>query len=178
MAVANFPEVVVGFLLVFFVPGYALVRATFPEWRLRGPSAGLRLVETFTLSLVLSVTLTVLVGYGLLVGATGGFQAYWTDPLLEAALAAIAAVGFAGAWYRGAFSSAPPSASSEPAGEEGAWELTRELDRIAREERRLTHQLRVRGTDPKEGARLRADLDRLAAEREALQRRREAEYAS
>ena len=180
MTVPSYPEVVVGFLLIFFVPGYALTKATFPEWRVRGPDGLLRLLETVTLSFVLSIVLTVLVGYGLLAAAPGGFQAYWTDPLLEAALAAVAAVGFAVAWLRGGFArSAPPAPPSEaPFGETGAWQLSRELERLAREERRIRHQLRVHGGDPAEASRLREELARVDGERSELQRRREAEYAT
>ena len=178
MPIASYPEAVVGLLLVFFVPGYAVTKATFPEWRIRGPEAALRLVETFSLALVLSVGLTVLAGSALLAAAPGGFRAYWTDPLLEAVLAAVAAVGFVAGWARGAYRREPPPSRPEEPDESGAWEVSRQLDRIAREERRIAHQLRVHGEDSAERGRLRADLDRLAAEKAALQRRREAEYAT
>jgi hypothetical protein len=180
MAVPNALEVVVGFLLVFFVPGYALTKATFPEWRVRGPDGLLRLVELVTLGFVLSVVLTVLVGYGLLAVSPAGFQAYWSDPVLEAILAAIAIAGFAVAGFRGGFAREPPAARppDDAFGERGAWELSRELDRLAREERRLQHELRVNGSDPAEARRLHGELDRVGAERAELQRRREAEYAT
>jgi uncharacterized membrane protein len=178
MAIASYPEVAVGFLLVFFVPGYALTKATFPEWRIRGPEAPLRLIETFSLALILSVALTVLVGYALLAAAPGGFQAYWTDPVLEAVLAGVAAIAFVAGWTQGAYRREPPATRPEEPGESGAWEVSRELERIGREERRIAHQLRVRADDPVESERLRADLGRLAAEKAELQRRREAEYAT
>ena len=178
MAVASFPEAAAGLLLVFFLPGFALTMATFPEWRVRGPDGLLRLLEIGTLSVVLSVVLTVLAGYVLLAAAPGGFQAYWSAPVLEALLAAIAAIGFAVGAVRGAYSRVPPRPTvPEEAGEVGAWELLRELERLGREERRLTHQLRVAGAQTPEGARLRAELDAVAEERATLQRRREAEYA-
>ena len=180
MVGADLPEAIVGVLLVFFVPGYTLTRATFPEWRLRGPEASLRLLETVTLALVLSVVLTVLVGYGLLTAAPGGFQAYWTDPVLEAVLGGVAAVGFVAGWVRGAYLRVPPlrHAPGTAKAEEGAWELTRELERLEREERRLNHSLRTRGADPVQQVRLREELDRLKALRERLQERREAQYAT
>jgi len=180
MVVPNPLEIVAGFLLVFFVPGYALAKATFPEWRVRGPDGLLRLVELVTLGFVLSVVLTVIVGYALLAAAPGGFQAYWTDPLLEAVLAGIAAIALVGGWFRGAYARIPPAAtaSDAPFGETGAWELSRELDRLAREERRVRHELRVHGSDPAEARRLRDELDRIDSERSELQRHREAEYAA
>lgn len=180
MALAGPPELVAGFLLVFFLPGYALTKATFPEWRLRGPDAILRFLETVTLAFVLSVTLTVLAGYALLAAAPGGFQAYWTDPVLEAVLAGIAAIAFVAGGLRGAYRHEPPPARARPdaPGDSGAGEVTRELDRIGREERRLAHELRVRGSDPAEGERLRAALARLETQRTELQRQREEEYAT
>ncbi|MGI0070678.1 MAG: DUF1616 domain-containing protein [Thermoplasmata archaeon] len=176
----NYPESAAAFLLIFFVPGYAVTRATFPEWRIRGPSATLRLLETATLSFVLSVVLTVLVGYGLLVGAPSGFQAYWTDPVLEAVLAGVTVVALVAAWARGAFRSEPPAAPGEsPAtGEEGAWELTRELEELGREERRILHALGTRAAPEEEQARLKDELERLRARRDEIRQHREAEYAT
>jgi Protein of unknown function (DUF1616) len=171
-------ETIVGGLLVFFVPGYFTTRALFPEWRLRGPTAPRRLVETLTLSFVLSVTWTVLVGYLLLTTAPGGFQAYWTDPVLEGVLAGVSVVALGAGVVRGAYGrTMVPSARAEPdpAGS-GAWELSRELDRLEREERRLRRALRSSVGSDKE-----RDLqDRLAtveSQTEELRRRREAEYA-
>ncbi len=180
MVGVGLPEALAGFLLVFFVPGYALTKATFPEWRIRGASAYLRLLETVTLAFVLSVVLTVLVGYVLLVGAPGGFQADWADPVLELVLAGVAAIGFAVGGVRGAYRrEAPPSPAPEGgSGDEGAWEVTRELEELGREERRLTHALRNRSGDSDEQTRLRSELDRLQVRREQLREHREAEYAT
>jgi hypothetical protein len=179
MAGASLPEAIAGLLLVFFVPGYAIARATFPEWRIRGREALLRLLETVTLAFVLSVVLTVLVGSALLL-TPAGFQAYWTAPVLEVVLAAIAAVGFAAAWLRGAFLAAPPapSVNEAGAGDEGAWELTVQLEEIGREERRIRHSLRVDRPAPAEAARLEAELADLETRRNELRQKREAEYAT
>jgi Protein of unknown function (DUF1616) len=180
MSLATILETVAGLLLVFFVPGYALCRATFPEWRLRGPGALRRLVETLTVSFVLNIVLTVLVGYALLSLAPGGFQAFWTDPVLEACLLGVAGAGFVAAAFRGAFSREVPRPRPEarpPSGEEGAWELTLELERLRREERRIRHALRVpKGSVADEEA-LRARLREVEAQSTDLARRREAEYA-
>lgn len=177
MVGANLAESIAGILLVFFVPGYTLTKATFPEWRVRGSTAGLRLLETVSLAFVLSVVLTVVVGYGLLRVAPAGFQADWSDPVLEAALAGIAVVGFVAGWLRGAYAREPPASPvEEGAGEEGAWELARELERLGREERRLTHRLRTLSGNPTEQTRLREELGEVNARREELQRHREGEY--
>ena len=179
MGFASYPEVAVGFLLVFFVPGYALTKATFPEWRIRGREAYRRLLETFSLAFVLSIVLTVVVGYALLAAAPGGFQAYWTSPVLEAALAGVAAIAFAVGWFRGAYRAEPPPAPSPDAGEErDPWAISRELERIGREERRLAHELRTHANDPAESQRIRERVSRLQEERAELQRSREAEYAT
>jgi hypothetical protein len=180
MVGADLPEAIAGVLLVFFLPGYTLTKATFPEWRLRGPEAYLRLVEAVTLALVLSVVLTVLVGYVLLTAIPAGFEAYWNDPVLELALAGVTVVAFVAGWFRGAYRPDPPihPAPEGGTGEAGAWELTRELERLGREERRLNHVLRTSVGDASEQARLREDLARLRTEREQLAERREAEYAT
>jgi len=177
VSAAAAPEAIVGLLLIFFVPGYGVTKATFPDWRVRGPDGLRRGLEIATLSFVLSVVLTVLLGAVLLAANPGGFQSYWTDPLLEAGLAAVAAVGFAVALLRGGFARTPPAAPSpEPSGgEEGAWELSRELDRLAREERRLQHALRAGSASTPD--QLRAELDRVHEEVERLRTQREADYA-
>jgi hypothetical protein len=146
---------------------------------LRRPSALRRLVETLTLSFLLSIVLTVLVGYVLLSVAPGGFQAFWTDPVLEAALFAITVVGLGVAVARGAFSKEMPSRPGPEArpGEEGAWELSLELDRLHQEERRLLHALRTPKRSPAETEALRERLHEVQAKRTDLVRRREAEYA-
>lgn len=179
MTVLTGVEAAVGVVLIFFLPGYAVTKALFPEWRVKGPDARLRAIEIFTLAFVLSVTFTVLVGYVLLVASPGGFHAYWSSPVLEVALAAISAVGLIVAWQRGGFSReapAKPSTATEE-GEEGAWEVLSELDRLAREERRILHALRRSAPDAPERARLNAELAEVHGEQAALQARREAQYA-
>lgn len=170
---------VAGILLVFFVPGYAVSKALFPEWRVRGADGLRRLVELLTLSFVLSVVLTVLVGYALLTIGPSGFQAYWSEPVLEAALAGVAAVAAVLGILRGAYArQAPvgPPASPSPS-DSGAFELTRRLDELGREERRIRDSLRSARQDPGERRRLSDRLEEIRAERDDLARKREAEYA-
>lgn len=173
-------EATVGALLLFVVPGLTVARALFPEWRFRGPDGGRRALETATLAFVLSVGLTVLVGTALLGLAPGGFAAAWSDPLLEAVLAAIAAVAFAAGWLRGAYAKVPPPAPAREtagAGAEGGWELTRQLDRLRRDDRALEHRARRAGPatpEANEIARARAEI---AQRIETLEASRESEYA-
>ena len=180
MSAPNALEILAGFLLVFFVPGYALTKALFPEWRIRGASALRRLVEVVTLSFVVSIALTVLVGYFELTLAPGGFRAYWTDPVLEATLFAITLVALAVGIERGAYRREPPvpSRALEPIPrEEGAFELTRRIDSLRREERRIRHSLRVVAPAAPEEGRLRSRLNELEGEIAEIQRAREVEYA-
>ena len=180
MTVESVAQAVAGALLLFFVPGYAVTRALFPEWRVRGSGGARRALEEVTLAFVTSIGLTVVVGFGILDLAPGGFSAVWSDPLLEAVLAAVALVAFVVAVVRGGFARVPPlrAPTEEVPGEEGAWELSRELERLGRDERRLQHQLRVTADDPSESARLSKELEAVRAERDALRRRREEEYGS
>lgn len=172
MSLADAVEAVVGGALVFAVPGLAIARAVFPEWRFRGPGGARRALETATLGFVLSVALTVLVGGALLGLAPGGFAASWGDPLLETILAAIALLAFVVGWAEGAYARTPPSRAGplpEPGGE-GAWPLSRALERLNREEARLRRQ----GAGDVDRARR---LDEIRAERARLEAAREAEYA-
>jgi uncharacterized membrane protein len=180
MTLLTIAEGVAGGLILFFVPGYAIAKALFPEWRVRGPEGGRRLLEIVTLSFVTSIGLTVVVGFGILDLVPGGFAAAWSDPVLEGALAAVALVGFVAAFFRGAFARTPPASppTAMEAGEEGAWELSRELERLGRDERRLQHALRVYAQNPTEVARLTAELESVKAERDTLRRKREDEYAT
>jgi hypothetical protein len=180
MTIVSVAEGLVGGLLLFFVPGYAVTKALFPEWRVRGFEGNRRLLEIVTLSFVTSVGLTVVVGFGILDLAPGGFAATWSDPVLEGALAAVTLVALVVAVFRGAFARIAPTGppTSGATGEEGAWELSRELERLGRDERRLQHALRVSTGNPAATGRLTAELDSLRAEREALRQKREDEYAS
>lgn len=168
-----------GVLLVFVLPGLTSTKALFPEWRFRGPDALVRVVEVAALSLVLSVGYTVLIGFGLLNLPGTGFSATWSDPILELLLLGVVLVGLALGWARGAYRSEPPAAPplEDSGGEEGGWELLRETERLAREERRLRHALRVSPNDA-ESARLNGELDRVSQEMAELRERRVREYGS
>ncbi len=177
---ASVPEAVLGGLLLFVLPGYAVTKALFPEWRIRGEEALLRAVEVGALSLVGSVALTILVGFAL--GALPGnlFLVQWSDPLLEGILAGIAGVAGAVAVARGAFSRTPPvgpDLAPEPGTDDPA-RLVRELQTLTREERRLRHALRTERPEGGERSRLEADLADVQRRVEEIKRRREADYGA
>jgi hypothetical protein len=176
MASVNAAEAVAGLALVFFLPGFGLARATFPEWRFRGPEGTVRLIETLALSLFGSVAVTVIVGFGML-NVPVGFQATWSDPLLFELLAGISAIALVVAVLRGAFARVPPPAprprSVEP--EDHPFAMIRELEGLMAEERRLRHRLRVLPRQDPERARVSADLDVVVAREAAVAAAREAE---
>lgn len=174
----NLAESVAALVLLFFLPGYALTKATFPEWRVRGQVAALRFVEIVTLSLFGSVALTVLAGYALLSVGPSGFRAFWGDPELEVALTAFAAVGLGVAVARGAFARTPPSARPDSSEEAPPWETVQALDDLRREERRVRHALRRAPSGSPEAGNLRRELERIRAEADEVARHREGEYAS
>ncbi len=166
-------EAVAGGALLFALPGFTVARATFPEWQFTGPDGARHALETATLAFVLSVGLTIVVGSILLGAAPGGFAAGWSDPLLEACLAAVTVIAFGIGAVRGAYRREPPTARRpiEP-GSEGAWELGRQLDRLERERRALIAGGAASGA---ETASVR--LREVEARIEALEQQREAEYA-
>jgi hypothetical protein len=174
-------EAVAGGLLLFVVPGFAVAKAVFPERRLRSPGGVRWAIELAALALVLSVVLTVVVGYVLLAAAQGGFSASWSDPLLESGLAAIALVAFVVGVLEGAYARrapARPASATEPE-ETDPMALARRLDLLQRQRRALERDLRrLPPGDAEEGERLRRRIERLAAEEQELREHQEAEYAA
>ena len=166
------PEALLGLLLLYVLPGLTITQALFPDWRFRGPQGVERLVTTAALSVILSTSLTIVVGFAL-TGLPGGFSASWSSPLLEGVLGAVTVAGALVAWRRGAYSRVPPPAPmAEPGPAEGdAWATIRSLEQLHREERRLRHLLRTDvATAESAGARsrleeVRAEIARLGAER-------------
>jgi Protein of unknown function (DUF1616) len=175
----NLALAVVGGLLVFVLPGYAVTKTLFPEWRVRGAGALLTGVELATLSFVLSVTLTVLVGFVALNAAPGGFQATWSNPVVELSLAAITVIGLIAAYIRGAFDRIPPTAPApeEDPGLTGGWEAMRRLDELARRERGLRRSLTRVAPGSEEERRVRGLLETVKAEASQARAAREAELA-
>ena len=171
---------VVGILLVFVLPGYTTTKALFPEWRVRGPDAGLRAVEILSLTLVTSVGITVLAGFALLALPGAGFAASWSNPVLEVVLAVITVAALLGGLVRGAYGGNPPPARElEPSpGSDDGWPIVERLHSLDRERRRVLHAMRTRPGSAEEATRQRAVLEQLDREAETLRRQREAEYGS
>lgn len=168
-----------GGALLLALPGLAWTRAVFPEWRFRGPLAITRAIETATLAFLVSVSLTILVGFGLTFGADTSFPATWSDPILETILAALTVVGSAVAVARGGFARIAPSGPPlEPApGADSPSRILGEIARIRRDGRRIEHLMRRRNLPGPERERLRVELDDLRARESELRRIREAEFA-
>jgi hypothetical protein len=172
-------EALVGFLLVFVLPGFTIAKALFPEKRVRAAEGLLWAVELATLTVFLSVVLTILVGFALLNVTPGGFAASWTNPVLEVGLASIAAVGLVVGVLRGAYRTTPPEAPAlEPSpGADDGWGLLRRLELAHRDERRLRHTLRRKGLTTAEEDRVHGELDRVTSEIQRLRQEREGQYA-
>lgn len=171
-------EAVIGTLLVFVLPGFGITRALFPERRVFRPRSWTNLLEQLTSSVVLSVGVTILVGFAWL-GTPTGVQASWSDPLIEANLAAVTGGALAVAIVRGSFSAQPPdSPPIEPqGGHSDPTELIRRLDRLARDERSIRHRIRVAGPKSSEAEPLTQELERIRADAAHLRAERESEYA-
>ncbi|HEV2317401.1 MAG TPA: hypothetical protein VGV89_07505 [Thermoplasmata archaeon] len=172
-------EAIAAGALFFALPGLAIVRAVFPEWRIAGALAITRAIETATLGFLLSLTLTILVGFGLTFGSTGTFPAGWSDPLLESILAAVTALAATVAFLRGGFAAEPPAAPPlEPApGADSPESTLRELARLRVEARSVQRQLRHGNRSAAEQSMLRERLRSIDTEVEALKERRSADYA-
>jgi uncharacterized integral membrane protein len=171
-------ESLTALALIFVLPGFALSRAIFPEWRFRGRGGAEHLAETAAMSLVLSVSLTILVGFALQNSPSVGFQASWSFPLLEVLLAGVAGGALVTALYRGAFSKIPPlriPARRERPGTD-AWEILDRLDEFALKERRLAHAIRTGEPSSPEVLRAKEELSRLHDQTDELRQLREREY--
>lgn len=172
-----FYEALAGLLLLYLLPGLAVTQAVFPEWRFRGPQAVERAVTTGALAVILSASLTIVVGFAL-TGLPSGFSAAWSNPVLEEILAAIALVAAIVAWRRGAYARTPPAAPTpEPGSKEvPGWPTIRTLEQLHREERRLRHALRA-GGDAAASARTRSRLEEVRAQIEEVRTDRGRELA-
>lgn len=164
--------------LFFFVPGYLLMKALWPEKRWRGPDATIVAIEMVTGGFLASLSLFLLVGFVL--GNAGEFEAGASDPLLEGILAGFAAIFFVVGWFLGAYRrEAPPAPSFVEPPAPGEEDLGPILDRFqawSREERELRrelHHLRRSGGDPKEVERVTQELETLKAQRRAAEDERQ-----
>lgn len=178
MSAENVPFALAALALFFFVPGYLLMKALWPEKRWKGPEATIVALEMVTGGFLASLGLFLLVGFGL--GNAGDFEAGASDPLVEGILAAFALVFFLAGWFQGAYRKEPPPAPSfvEPPGpgEEDLGPLLDQFQTWSREERDLRreiHRLRREGGDPQELERRTEELEALKAKRKEAERERQ-----
>jgi hypothetical protein len=171
-------EAIAGGLLILVLPGLAWSRAIFPEWRISGPLALTRAFETAALAFLLSIVLTILVGFGLTLFPNGAFPAAWSNPVLEAILAGLTGLGAVVAYLRRGFARvAPPAPAMEPAPGLGSpTELLQELVAVSRRTRQIRHELRGNHLDESARSRLSQELRELESRADGLAARREAEY--
>lgn len=169
-------EAVAGGALLFFLPGFTSTKALFPEWHLL-KSGWIRAVELLTLSLVVSVAYTILVGFvlGNLPGSL--FQAGWSDPLLEAILGGFAAVAFVIGLLRGSYSLLPlaKEPGSDVSEKPGTWETVTSLEWLR--SRRRTIEVAMRSADAPRKQELTRELEQIQRTEEELRAQREAEFA-
>lgn len=173
------PFALVALLLYFFVPGYLLVKALWPEKRWKGPKAEITAVEMVTAGFLSSLGLLLVIGFVL--GNSNAFQASAADPLLEEILAALSLVFLALGWFRGAYAREPPQVPSfvEPVspGEEDLASTFGRLESLLRDEREAQRSLRQarREKAPSEDLRaLEARVEEVRAKRRRAQQEREA----
>jgi hypothetical protein len=100
---ANPVQVVVGLLIVFFVPGYCLVNALFP--RRNEFDSEIDMVYRVTIGIGLSMALVILVNFGLNALGTNAETGlgYIDAPYLWASLLSLSVALFAVGWWRGAY---------------------------------------------------------------------------
>ena len=164
---------VVGLPLLFFLPGLAVGAATFPE-KLRSGAGWQGPVELAVMAVVGSVAITVLLG-SLLAASPAGLGSTSADPSLWIADGAVVVAG--GVLWAVRRDAPTPAHVETPPPDEG-WSRLRALERLAREERRVQHELRhgVGEAGRREALELR--LSQVRAERRRLTAQAEAEFAS
>jgi hypothetical protein len=168
-------------VLFFFLPGYLLMKALWPEWRIRGKAAVERGVTMVTGAVVSSTAMTILVGFVL--GNTASFQAGPDNPLLEAVLLVLSVAFFLVGLWRGAYSKWPlPSPSyAEHAlkGEDDTEAFVEEIEAIVREELRLKAEIKhAKRENPEKAERLKEELDAHVSRRRELEKARESQVNS
>lgn len=167
--------------LFFFVPGYLMVKALWPEKRWRGPDRSAVALEMVTGGFVASLGIFLLVGFAL--GNTGNFWASSSDPVLQEVLVAFALLFLGLGWFRGAFARDPPPVprfvEPEGPGEEPVEPVVERFRRMMREEAKLEREIRQRrraGAPAGEIEALQAELKSLRESRRKAEREREASY--
>ncbi len=97
---SNLLQVILGTVLVFFLPGYTMVNMLFPRKGELDPEYDQ--VYRATLGMGLSIVISIIVGFGLNAASTVGHGLVTAGPLWTALLSTTALFAFVG-WYRGAY---------------------------------------------------------------------------
>jgi hypothetical protein len=197
-------QIILGLVLIFFLPGYLLVKALFPgrneldqEYNLIyeiGLGMGLSIVIAILDGFLLG-SLQQVVGFRIVDGVEKG---YFDTPYIVSSLLAICLLLFAAGWYRGAFpwmGRLHPSLTRVPASEgprarkerldnliKELWDLSRERERLRKEVRDFEHKSRAHGASMKVHYRKRLEesrrrLDEVDRKMKALEDRRAEELA-
>ncbi|HLF05733.1 MAG TPA: DUF1616 domain-containing protein [Thermoplasmata archaeon] len=100
-AMANELQAAAGLLLIFFLPGFTLIRVLFPRKEELNPEYGL--LYQIALGMVMSLVIVVLLGFFLtsMTKPTGG--GYFDGPTLWSSLGGLTVILFVVGWWRGAY---------------------------------------------------------------------------
>jgi hypothetical protein len=164
-------RIILGLVLIFFLPGYLLVKALFPGRNELDKEYNL--IYEIGLGMGLSIVIAILDGFFLgslhqLVGfrlVDGTEKGYFDTPYIVSSLLVICLLLFVAGWYRGAFpwmGRLHPSLTRVPASEgpkarkeridnliKELWDLSRERERLRREVRDFEHKSRAHGAGMK-----------------------------
>lgn len=162
-------RIILGLVLIFFLPGYLLVKALFPGKNELDKEYNL--VYEIGLGMGLSIVIAILDGFFLgslhqLLGfreVDGVEKGYFDTPYIISSLLVICLLLFIAAWYRGAFpwmGRLHPSLTRVPASEKPQarkermdrlitelWDLSREREKLRREVRDFERRSRAHGAD-------------------------------
>jgi hypothetical protein len=197
-------QIILGLVLIFFLPGYLLVKALFPgrneldqEYNLIyeiGLGMGLSIVIAILDGFLLG-SLQQMVGFRIVDGVEKG---YFDTPYIVSSLLAICLLLFVAGWYRGAFPGMGrlhPSLTRVPASEgpkarkerldnliKELWDLSRERERLRKEVRDFERKSRAHGASMKVHYRKRLEesrkrLDEVDRKMKELEDRRAEELA-
>jgi len=197
-------QVAFGLILIFFLPGYLLVKALFPGKNELDKEYNV--IYEVGLGMGLSIVIAILDGFLLgslhqLIGfrtVDGRQVGYFDTPYIVTSLLLICLILFLAAWYRGAFpwmGRIHPSLARVPASEKPQarkermdkliiriWDLSRRREKLRRELRDSSRKARTHGPEMKAHYKkkeddVRAELAKVDAEMKELEEKRAEELA-